>query len=155
MKTAGRIILFASVVALAVVPLFARADNASGIPYWANGGLLSCTGNYVNGAHPCTSVCDLIQTIVNVIYFGITICLFVLAPIFFTIGGVMLMVSGANPEMMSRGKGILLNTVIGVVIVLCSYLIVFTFVNVFGASVNGQPAFNSTFSCVPQYPTGQ
>jgi len=151
-KKAGAVILFVSLVAILSLPLFAKADIASGIPYWATNGLVSCTGNGANGTPVCTSVCDLIGTFVNVIYFIITICIFILAPVMFAIGGIMVMVSGANPEMLSKGKSVLLGTVIGVAIVLCSYLIVFTFVSVFNASNNGGSVFGSTLSCTPQYP---
>jgi hypothetical protein len=155
-RTAGRIIAILSLAALVAVPLVAAAaaQNATGIPYWAPGGLISCTGNYLdqNNSHPCQSVCDLIQTFANIIYFLITICLFVLAPIFFGIGGIMLMVSGANPEMRSRGRSVLTGTVIGVGIILCAYLIVFTFLGIFNAVSNGQPVFSNNIQCTAQFP---
>jgi hypothetical protein len=143
----------------------AAAQNATGIPYWGTGGLISCVGSYnvnlSNGSTfngnssekpSCSSVCDLIQTFANIIYFLITICLFVLAPIFFGIGGIMLMVSGANPEMRSRGRSVLTGTVIGVGIILCAYLIVFTFLGIFNAVSNGQPVFSNNIQCTAQFP---
>ena len=161
-KRTGALIVLVSLIVILGVPLFARADNATGIPYWATGGLISCTGNYMNASPtgpygagsnpPCRSVCDLIQTFVNIIYFAITICLFVLSPIFFAVGGIMMMVSGANPEMLSKGKSVLLSTVIGIAVVLCSYMLVFTFVGIFNAKVNGKSVFSGTLDCAAQFP---
>lgn len=161
-KRAGVCILLFSLIALVAVPLFANAQNATGIPYWATGGLISCTGNYMNASPtgpygsgsnaPCRSLCDLIQTFVNIIFFLITICLFVLSPISFAVGGIMMMASGANPEMLSKGKSVLLSTVIGVAIVLCSYLVVSTFVNALGTTTSkgAPPIFQNVLSCTPQ-----
>jgi hypothetical protein len=161
-KKAGALILFLSLVVLfAVVPLFVNAQsqnqNATGIPYWAPTGLISCTGNPLNNdgsqnSNACTSLCNLIQTFVNIIFFVITICLFVLAPAFFAIGGIMMMLAGANPEMLSRGKSVLLSTVIGLAIVLCSYILVTTFVTVLNTTTsNGAPTvFGASIQCTPQ-----
>jgi len=97
--------------------------------YW--GPLVSCNGNYLaNGSNgTCQSLCDLINTGINIVYFAMSVAIFIIAPILFIIGGIMIMVSGANPEMLSRGKKTLMDTVIGLVIVLCSYLIVYTIVS--------------------------
>lgn len=164
-KTAGRIILFLALFAFVAAPLFASAQNASGIPYWPQNGLISCTGNYSyngtngnftgsnpSGQPPCSSLCDLVQTIVNIVYFLITICLFILAPIMVAVGGIMMMISGANPEMLSKGKSVLTAAVVGIVIVLCSYLLVATFVSFL--NISGVGGFGSggsgSITCVAQ-----
>ncbi|MGB9608769.1 MAG: hypothetical protein ACPL3E_00120, partial [Minisyncoccia bacterium] len=70
-------------------------------PYW--GPIMSCNtkpidtsvgvtdpskkANLGRYADPCSSLCDLIATGQNAIYLGITLALFVLAPIFFVVGG--------------------------------------------------------------------
>lgn len=162
-KKAGALIFLVSLLAILALPLFAVAanNNATGIPYWGVGGLISCTGSVpvagVSGGNPaglptCTSLCNLIQTFVNIIFFIMTLCLFVLAPAMFAVGGVMMMVSGANPEMLSKGKSVLLGTVIGIAITLCSYLLVATFVSVLNTTTsNGAPSvFGSAISCPSQ-----
>ncbi len=110
--------------------------------YWGQGGLLSCTGNpYTFDAsgvpqpHPgttCTNLCDLVKTAINIIYFAMTICIFALAPIFAVAGGVMIMLAGPNPEMLSKAKKLLTGTVIGIALILGSYLIINTFVQAIG-----------------------
>lgn len=111
--------------------------------FWAPNGLVSCTGNYIpgSGANSCTNLCDLIGTIINIIYFAMSIAIFIVAPIMFVVGSIMVMVSGANPEMLGRGKKVLLSTVIGLVIVLCAYLVVATIISVLG--INGVGGFGN------------
>lgn len=170
-KTTGRIILFFSIVAIAALPLFSSVasaqQNAYTPPqlwptgYWATNGLVTCTGSTLGtgvsngnaaGLPTCTSICDLVDTIINIVYFIISICFFILTPLFFAIGGIMMMLGGANPEMLSRGKSVLKSTAIGVVLVLCSYLIVVTFIGVFNIAGNVQ-VFGGSFSCSAQYPS--
>ena len=145
----------------AVVPLIARAYDVPNIwptGYWATGGLISCTGNYLTGAHPCRSLCDLIQTAINIIYFGMTIAIFVLVPIFFAVGAIMIMVAGAKPDMLETGKKTLTGAVIGLVVVLCSYLIINTFITVLGITgiggFNGGACNPPTNFAAPEGPMG-
>jgi hypothetical protein len=118
--------------------------------FW--GPVVWCTGDYltgtagnqvaVNGGQPpaCTNLCDLIGTVVNVIYLLMSIALFFIAPILMVWGGVTIMFAGANPGSLETGKKILLGTVVGIVIVLCSYLLINT---VLGAlSVTAVGGFN-------------
>jgi len=111
--------------------------------YWGrNPPLISCTGlygasgvtypNQQGATKPCTSLNDLVQTFINVIYLGITIAIFVISPISLAIGGIFIIVGGANPGLLSRGKEILKFTVIGIVIVLIAFLLVKTFIAVLG-----------------------
>jgi hypothetical protein len=147
-KTVRLGIVFLALITTLGLPHLAAAASAPGpssmwpTGYW--GPLVSCTGDLTGknpnpaGLPPCSNVCDLIQTFINIIYFIISICFFILTPIFAAIGGVMIMVSGANPEMLSKGKSVLTSTVIGLAIVLCSYLLVATVVSVLGiAGVGG------------------
>ncbi len=107
--------------------------------YW--GPLLSCnTGKNADGTVnlTCASLNDLIQTILNVVAFAMTLALFVLAPLFFAWGGLMMLIAGGSPQKMASGKKILTGTVIGIIIVLAAYLIVKTFVGFLGiAGVGG------------------
>jgi len=122
--------------------------------YWGqaqNGnppGLVSCNGNYlVNGSNgTCQNLCDLINTAINIVYFAMSVAIFIIAPILFIVGGIMMMVSGANPEMLSKGRKTLIDTVIGLVIVLCSYLIVNTVITTL--KIGGIGGFNSSVCSV-------
>ncbi len=125
---------------------FPFAASAATMPsIWPTGWwgpIVSCTGNYipnspqipVNGSQPkpCTSLDDLVQTLLNALSLLMSIALFIIAPILVAVGGIMLMMGGANPEMLGRGKSILTGTVIGAVIILSSYLIISTVLTAFG-----------------------
>lgn len=130
------------IVAMFIVPLMVHAQSYQAPNIWPTGywggpnGLLTCTGNYLPGAagsaQPCQSLCDLIGTVINVIYFCMSVAIFILSPIFFAIGAFMIMFGGANPGMLENGKKTLTSTVIGLVIIICSYLIVSTFITALG-----------------------
>jgi len=47
-----------------------------------------------------------------------------LAIIAITIGGILMMISAGNPNLMSTGKKVLYSAIIGLVLVFCSYLII-------------------------------
>ena len=86
----------------------------------------------------CGNLCDLISQFINIIYIAIAWVIWIIAPIAFIAGGIMYMLAGANPGMESTAKKALTGTVIGVVIVLCAYVIIFTFVKFLGiANIGG------------------
>src|ERR1700677_190791 len=88
-------LVLASSVALPLVASAYTTPNLWGNPPGFWGPLVSCTGNYIPGAsngdnttpNPCTNLCDLIGTIINIIYFAISIAIFIIAPISIIIGG--------------------------------------------------------------------
>ncbi len=141
--TLAKIVFILVVGSSVILPLVASAQTYNPpslwpTGYWGQGGLISCTGNYLPnapaGTNPCTNLCDLINTFINIVYFILSIAIFIITPVSFIVGAIMIMISGANPEMLGQGKKILLGTVIGLIIVLCSYLIVATFIKVIGIS---------------------
>jgi hypothetical protein len=118
--------------------------------YW--GPIAWCTGSSLATANPtpsptpgtagqtpptCTNLCDLIGTFINAIYLLFSIGIFILTPVLLVWGGVMLMLAGANPGMLETGKKILMGTVIGIVIILCAYLLVNTVLSVLNVTVVG------------------
>lgn len=124
---------------MVLVPFAAMAATGVTAPslwptgYWAPNGIVSCTGNYLAGAsNSCTSLTDLLQTFINVIYLGMSIGLFIIAPILFLVGAIMIIAAGAKPDLITKGRQTMVGAVIGVVIILCSYLIVKTVISVFG-----------------------
>jgi hypothetical protein len=76
-----------------------------------------------------------------------SIAIFIIAPICIIVGGIMILMGGANPGMLESGKKALTGTIIGLVIVLCSYLIVNTALTVLNLTNVG--GFSSS-SCVIQ-----
>jgi hypothetical protein len=158
-----------SFAALPLVSLAAETQSGSNVSYTAPslwptgfwGPITWCTGSSIATANPtpsptpgtagqtpptCNNLCDLIGTFINVIYLLFSIAIFILTPILLVWGGVMIMLAGANPGMLETGKKILTGTVIGLVIVLCAYLLVNTVLSVL--SVTSIGGFNgNSASC--------
>ncbi len=149
-------------VGMAIVPLAASAAVTApvtapdiwGLPpgYWGTSpALISCTGQYpltgaasqttdASGNPYCTSLDQLVQTFVNVIYLVMSLALFIIAPILFLVGAIMIMMAGANPDMLTKGKQMLVSVAVGILIVLCSYLIVSVLISIFHITgINGFP----------------
>lgn len=118
--------------------------------YW--GPVVWCTGSTLAQPNPtpspvsgtagqtpptCTNLCDLIGTFINAIYLIFSIAIFIIAPILVVVGGIMIMIAGANPGMLETGKKILTGAVVGIVIVLCAYLLVNTFLVILGVTSIG------------------
>lgn len=167
-------ILYSTFYILVMLPSLSFAHPTSIWPggYW--GPLVSCTGSLKtiipgctpsatntclrDNPNPCTSLCDLIDTFLHVVYFGITLVVFVFTPIFFAWGGIMILISSGDPGKLQKGKQILTGTLIGVGITLGAFLIVSTFVKFLGVATNpatGKPfigGFDSSgsFSCQVQ-----
>ncbi len=96
--------------------------------YW--GPLVTCTGNYSatsSNEKTCTSACDAIVQTEAIIYFVMTLLLYVGAPVMFLIGGLMIVFGGANPTLLAQGQKTLWGTAIGVALALSAYVIVSTF----------------------------
>lgn len=142
----GALIFFA----IASFALFANTAHAASrvwpAGYW--GPILSCTGNYnevvpvgAEGvADTCDSFCDLLQTGQNVVDFAITLVIFVGAPAMITFGGIMLLIAGSSgvEEKRKMAKDIIVSAVIGVGITLAAYLILTTFLWLFGNGPNSR-----------------
>jgi hypothetical protein len=122
---------------LLIIPLAVFAQGQASTPsiwptgYW--GPLLSCSGSGQGGLSKCTSLCDLLRTFQNVIYFGISLAFFAIAPVLLIWGGLLILIAGPNPGLLEQGKKILTGTLIGILIVLCSFLIVNTFLWAMGS----------------------
>lgn len=108
--------------ALFLVPLSAAAV-----------GLVPCTGAYT-----CT-ICSLLQLISNIALFLVTNVMPPLAGLLFLIGGIMMIAAAGSEERYKKGRKIVIDTAIGAVIVMLSWLIVNTLITTIGkaASVPG------------------
>ncbi len=104
------------------------------------GPLLICVGAPVpgssGGAGPvsavCNNLCDLVAQFANIIYFFIAVVIWIVVPALVAVGGIMYMLAGPNPSMVERAKKTLTGAVWGLAIVLCAWVIVYTFANVVG-----------------------
>ena len=75
----------------------------------------------------CTK-CDLLKLVKNIIDFIMIGATPVVATFFFVWAGIMLMLGGANPGMLSQGKAMFKNALIGVALVMLSWLITNTII---------------------------
>ncbi len=93
-------------------------------------GLVPCSG-------PDCDFCKLLQLILNIINFVAKTLTPAVAGLLVVIGGIMYLLAGANPSLLSKAKGILLNVVVGLIIIYVSYLIVYTVLNVLSSNTAG------------------
>jgi hypothetical protein len=135
---AGKIALI-----LFFIPFLAFACSAKSNvwdPTILKGPLVTCTGVGAGGTDnkSCQDLCDLICTTANIIYFAIAFVLWIIIPIMFVWGGIQLIVSTGNPGGIESGKKTMTAAAIGLLIVVCAYLIVYTMVSVIGiANIGG------------------
>jgi hypothetical protein len=117
------------------------------------GPLLLCTGAPSSGgggaiSNTCQNLCDLVAQIAQIIYYMIAVVIWIITPILIAVGGIMIMLGGASPEMIGRGKKTITGAVWGIVIVLCAWLIVFTFVSAFGGLSKYVGGFGGNAGCI-------
>ncbi len=145
--------LLCTALVLVAFMFMPSVSSAHEIKFWTTPGywgpLISCSGDGSGGLPACTSACDLIHTFQHLIYFGMTLAIFVFAPIFFAYGGIMMLIAGANPSLYSQGKDAITKTVIGVIITLSAFLIVNTFLTVFGQNSGAGTIQFGTIECKP------
>src|SRR3989344_3005998 len=107
----------------------------SSIPTEDNsGGIVPCgTQKDANGiiTNPC-NLCHLYTGAKNIIDFMLLDLILPLAVIAFLIGGIFMLASAGNPQMLQTGKTAITNTIIGVIIAFASWLIIATIVNTLG-----------------------
>ncbi|MDD5547707.1 MAG: hypothetical protein PHN74_02310 [Candidatus Pacebacteria bacterium] len=96
-----------------------------------------CSGVPIDQAHPCT-LCDLARLLKNLIDFGIEAAM-VLAVASIVWGGIVLMTAGGSEKQVEQGKEVLTITMWAVLIVLGSWLIMGTILNILGGSQSMKP----------------
>ncbi|MEK7193191.1 MAG: pilin [Patescibacteria group bacterium] len=143
------IFFFAILLFFFVVPF---AAEAVGFPYWGtNPPILPCG---YSGGPPCTDLCQMVQLGQNVVFFGMTLVVFALAPIFIAWGGIELMIGasslvdigGGSKEKVSHGKKTIKSAIVGLVLALGAFVIVNTFITFLGISIGGAGGWAS-FQC--------
>ncbi|MBU2036934.1 pilin [Patescibacteria group bacterium] len=100
------------------------------LPVSAADGLVPCAG-------PDCDMCKFLQLISNITLFIVKNITAPLAGLLFLISGIMMVSAGGSEARLKKGKDILKNTAIGVLIVLASWIIVNTLITTLGASVTG------------------
>ncbi len=117
-----KIILFALAFAI-IFPQFAIAGTP-GEDLWRGGFWGPILPSQCLTGTGCKSLCDVADTIQRLIYLGMSMLIYAIAPLMLVIGGIMILLAGASPDLISRGKKVLSGTVIGIVIALAAFMIV-------------------------------
>lgn len=91
-------------------------------------GLVPCG----NAGQPSCTLCHLYVLAKNVIDFGLFDLALPIAVIMLLIGGIILLTSMGSPEKLTRGKAILVNTLIGLVIAFAAWIIIATLLGTLG-----------------------
>ena len=91
------------------------------------GPLVSCTGDGGGGLPTCTSLCDLLKTGQNIIYFMMALAVLAIAPVMIVIGGIMMLISAGSQTQVSSGRKMVTGAVIGIAIALGAFIIINTF----------------------------
>ncbi|MDO8664018.1 MAG: hypothetical protein Q7K44_00480 [Candidatus Liptonbacteria bacterium] len=122
-----------------MLPLVVSAD-VSLFPtgYW--GPLVSCYGIQCN-------TCHLFSTAQMVIYFIMTLTIFVIGPLMITAGGIMMLISAGNAERFSSGRKMATGAVIGILIGLGAFLIVNTLLVTVAKQIPGFSGSGFTIQC--------
>ncbi len=76
---------------------------------------------------PCESLCDIFEALQRILYFALTILMYVLVPVMVFIGGFLMLISGGNPSQRATGTKTITSAVIGLAIAFGAFLIVNTF----------------------------
>ena len=118
---------FLGIIGFAAVFFFltpvAHAEGV-GFPYW--GPLLNCGGD-----NKCTDYCDFLLTVQSIIYFGLTLTVFVFAPVMIAVGGIFMLTAGGREDAVKKGKSIIYGAVTGVAVALIAWALVNTLLTFF------------------------
>lgn len=138
-------------VAHAGIPFFGPIiDKTWTVPDTVTGGVVQCALGW--GA--------VITVINNIISLLLTLAIVFVAPIMIAYAGFLYVVNPFNPSGIAKAKGILLNTVIGIIIALAGYLIVAAIMAVLynpsavGATWSSLITSGNALTCLPQQGIG-
>lgn len=93
-------------------------------------GLVPCSGAN------CTT-CDLLKLVSNIASFVVKDVAIPLAGLLFLASGIMMVVSGGSEERFKKGRLMMINTLIGIVIVFASWVLVNALITSFAVNTNG------------------
>ena len=151
------VILLSTFYFLLSTPALAHnPDDTGSTGFWMPGDPIVPCGNvpgsdFVGPLTPeqlsCTP-CDLLHLLRHLIDLVLIFITPVVGTLFFVVAGVMMMLGGDNPGMLSRGKSIFTNTFIGIAIVLMAWLITNTIIQTLAKpGIIGEGGSWWTFSC--------
>lgn len=103
-------------------------------------------GDESRGQAPC-DLCHLYTGAKNIIDFVLFDLVLPLAIVAFLIGGIFMLASSGNPQMLQTGKTAITNALIGIFIAFGSWLIIATVVNTLGYQNQFTPAWNEAPIC--------
>ncbi len=107
--------------------------------YPVQAALVPCGGP----SQPACTVCHLFALLGNITNFILKDVMPPLAGLFFLVGGIMMVAAGGSEERYKKGKTILVNTLIGVVIVLAAWVVINTLITALGQSLSvGNASYN-------------
>lgn len=127
--------------------VFANIASAQTIDIWK--GAYNCravtdTGactTYYSGDDTCNktpggcSLCNGVQVAINIVN-TLTVLAIILTAGMMVYGAIRLMLSGGSEQMVKDAKGIFTSAIIGLIVVLCSWLIINTVMHIIAGSVN-------------------
>ena len=93
-------------------------------------GLVACGGADQN---PC-QLCDIFKLVKNILDIFIFPFVPIIGALLLAVGGFFMFIGGANPQWLSRGKSILIATIVGLIIVYTAWLVINTFFTFFGVA---------------------
>lgn len=140
-----------SILILLLLPSFASAIAVPGWPIVPCG--LSKDNPAtpdINEGTPCTR-CDLFQLLKNIVDFTIGGLMPPVAVLLFVWAGFLILMGGANPGLVSKGKEIFSNTFFGIVIMLAAWMITNTIIQSVGSKYNNAQNWFQ-FTCVETAP---
>ena len=124
--------IFLSIIVLCLLPIiFLPATVAADS---TDNGLVPCNPSWDNNG-TCTEICTIcifFQLLYNIYDFMVFKIAGPVAVIALTIGGILVLVSGGNPNLQGTGKKIVYSAVIGLALVFCSWLIINTVLTILG-----------------------
>jgi len=122
-----KILIIAIVFSANVVPLTTKAVFSN--PIWGGRNAVNCN---ISGATPCT-VCDAAKVMANVSDFLVQLSIAV-GILMMVVGGILVMLHGANPRMYQQGMNAVKMAVFGIAIALGAWLIINTVITVLTGS---------------------
>ncbi len=127
--------IFLLIILLSIIfaPVFASAAGL--VPCT---GAVTCTGTAPN--QTCTTDCTIsafFTLILNIYNFIVQDIATPLAILSISIGGIIMMISAGNPNLLGLGKKIFYAAIIGLVLVFCSWLIINFIMQAVGYTANG------------------
>ncbi|MFH1246691.1 MAG: hypothetical protein V1489_02880 [Candidatus Liptonbacteria bacterium] len=125
--------------------------SCTGVPPTTGGGSTTGEGTTGSGAptSQCLSLCDLLMTIRNIIYFALTFLIYVIVPIMIMVGGFIRMVSGGSSEKVSQSNAYFKGAAIGLGVGLGAFLIVNVIYKVLNPTIEGQSSWSVLNCTIP------